>query len=162
VAVRCRVAAGIDSPTHRFEPRVAFDERGFRSFWKRNRMIAHVTQPARGGYVPPAPPLLERGAMVDDEFPEPSRRLTVRSSGLAAGQESRHGQRAVGLVARETAAGPRQLPTGTVLLIQRVENGALPRIENGYFEKGSAADVANDDRIVEEQRARISRTGTGA
>ena len=47
------------------------------------------------------------------------------------------------------------------VLLQRLEDHALPGIVRGHFNQRRARDVADDDAIVEIQGARILRSGEG-
>src|SRR5262245_43208495 len=95
----------------------------------------------RAGDVPTAPAPAERRAIVGVVGTELSERQTVGRDEHAARDQSRHVQRAVGLMTRQAALTTIDEGTRLRLLIERVEDDALLGIVDREFEKRRAADV---------------------
>ena len=122
--------------------------------------VAHVPHRAvRAGHVPSAPSLAERCPIVRIVAAELRERQAIRRHEHAARQHAGHMQRAVSR--GDSVRQPERRSNERArlrLLIDRVENDALLGILDGELEQRRAANVADRDGVVEEDRARIRRT----
>ena len=112
------------------------------------------------GHEPAAPALDERCAVVHGDVPELRHDGAVRAHVIASHNEARHFERA-GRDVTDEAALVSRVCRSRRLLIDGVEQHALFRVLRCDLDVARAGDVANDDRLVEEERARIVRAGYG-
>jgi hypothetical protein len=111
------------------------------------------------GHVPAAPSPPERRPVVGIVAAELRQRQAVGCHEDAAREQSRHVQRAVVLVAAQTRRPPLDDRTLLRLLLDGVEEHALLRVLDGELEQRRAADVADRDRVIEEDGARVCGAG---
>ena len=113
--------------------------------------------PVRAGHVPAAPAIGERHAIVD--IVRAAERRTIRRRERAPEQHARDIQRTRDVVTGQAVRSPFQPRVGLRLLLDGVEDNALPGILYGKLKKRRAGDVADRDRVVEEDGARIRGAG---
>ena len=126
--------------------------------------IAHVPRRAvRARHVPAAPSLLERRPVIHDRATELRPRAAGRLGEHAAHEDAGHAETVRGEMARETAirAHEARRRAQANFLRQRLEDHTLAWIVRRRFEHRRAGNVADNDAIVEVQRARVFRIREG-
>ena len=140
---------------------VAGRQRVRRQVQARTDRPSHVLHGCRrAADIPSGPSLIEPRSVIDHEAAVLRHRPAVGRRRHAAHEDAGHAQAVRRHMAAQAAIGPREFRLAAVLL-QRLEDHALPGIVRRHFNQRRAGDVADDHPVVEIQRARILRGGEG-